>query len=263
VYAPVFMPVPGLPDPAARVAGGELDRALEDVQRFAHAAGGSAGTAFAVDVGRPVEQILARAARHKIDLIVLGTHGAGGFTRLVLGSVAEKVLRQAPCPVMTVPPGAHTGAVLPFRRIVCAVDFSEWSLAALGLAASLAHDSHAALTVVHVIEWPWPEPPAPTFSDVPAPQRDSLLEFRRYTSDRASTRLDDVVRDVVAGQCPVSSTVADGKPYVELVRVALEQQADLLVSGVHGRSALDVAMFGSTANQLVRHATCPVLTVRR
>jgi nucleotide-binding universal stress UspA family protein len=263
VYAPMFMPVPTLPEPAARIPEGELERAREDVQRFATTAGCAAGTAYVVDVGRAVDQILARACRDKDDLIVIGTHGASGFTRLVLGSTAEKVLRKATCPVMTVPPAAHGTSVLPFRRIVCAVDFSEWSIAALDLSASIAQESGAELTVVHVLEWPWPEPPAPSFSELPAAQRSALVEFRRYTSDRASSRLDDQVRKVVAGRCPAAATVADGKPYVELLRIALEVHADLLVSGVHGRSPLDVAMFGSTANQLVRHATCPVLTVRR
>lgn len=263
VYAPMFVPVPTLPEPASRIPEGELERALEDLQRFARGAGCAAGTSFAVDVGRPVEQILARAARHRMDLIVIGTHGLSGFTRLTLGSVAEKVLRQAPCPVMTVPPGGRGTSVLPFRRIVCAVDFSEWSLASLDLAASLARDCGAVLNVVHVVEWPWPEPPAPAFDDLPAPQRSALLEFRRYTSSGASSRLKDVVREVVAGRCQVATTVADGKPYVELVRIALEAQADLIVAGVHGRSTFDLTMFGSTANQLVRHAACPVMTIRR
>ena len=263
VYVPMFMPVPALPIPGDRVPEGELPRVTEEVRAFAAAAGSPAGAPVLVDVGRPADQILARAVRSRTDLIVIGTHGAGGFTHLVLGSVAEKVLRQAPCPVLTVPPLAQTTSSMPYKRIVCAVDFSEWSTAALDLAASLACEGNAALTAVHVIEWPWPEPPAPMFTDLPPAQVEALLELRRYTSDRAASRLHDTVRDVVGGRCEVSSEVVYGKPHVELVRVASARPADLIVLGVHGRGVLDLAVFGSTANQVVRHATCPVLTVRR
>jgi nucleotide-binding universal stress UspA family protein len=152
---------------------------------------------------------------------------------------------------------------MPFRRVVCAVDFSEWSLAALELAASLAQESGSALTAVHTVEWPWPEPPAPAFDDLPSEQARALLEFRRYTTDRAASRLNDVVRDVVAGRCEVDTEVAHGKAYLALLQVVSARQADLIVLGVHGRSPVDLALLGSTTNQVVRHAACPVLTVRR
>ena len=87
-------------------------------------------------------------------LIVIGTHGAGGFEHLVLGSVTEKVLRRATCPVLTVPPRARTTAKLPFKRILCPLDFSESSLAALDFAFSLAQQGDAELTILHVFEWP-------------------------------------------------------------------------------------------------------------
>ena len=82
-------------------------------------------------MGQPAPAILDCAVRLPADLIVMGTHGAGGFERFVLGSVAEKVLRRAACPVLTVPSRAHATSVLPFKRVVCAVDFSDSSLTAL------------------------------------------------------------------------------------------------------------------------------------
>lgn len=263
VYVPMFMPVPGLPVPGDRVPAGEMDRVLEEVRMFATAAGAPSDIPVVVDVGRPADEILARAVRDRADLIVMGTHGSGGFAHLILGSVTERVLRLSSCPVLTVPPRAQPTSTLRFQRIVCAVDFSEWSLAALDLAASLAQEGGAALTAVHAVEWPWPEPPAPTFGDLAPEQARALLEFRRYMTDRAASRLGDVVRDVVAGRCEVKVEVAHGKPYVALMGVASAGQADLIVLGVHGRSTLDLALLGSTTNQVVRHATCPVLTVRR
>ncbi len=263
VYGPMFVPAPGLPIPGDCIPPDEIAGVLDEVRVFATAAGCSPGTPVTVDVGHPAAEILARAERDKSDLIVMGTHGASGFTRLVLGSVTEKVLRQAPCPVLTVPPGAPATSHLPFRHIVCAVDFADWSMAALTLAASLAQENGARLTAVHTIEWPWTEPPAPVFNEIPKAQADALLEFRRYTSDRAESRLADAVRDVVAGRCDADTEVINGKAHVEVVRAASSRQADLIVIGMHGRSPLDMAIFGSTTNQVVRHATCPVLTVRR
>ncbi|MEQ1908171.1 MAG: universal stress protein [Vicinamibacterales bacterium] len=263
VYVPMFVPVPGLPIPGDRIPADEVARVIDEVRIFATAAGGPPGTPVTVDVGHPAAEILARAERDKSDLIVMGTHGASGFTRLVLGSVTEKVLRQAPCPVLTVPPGAPATSHLPFRHIVCAVDFADWSMAALNVAVSLAQESGARITAVHAIEWPWPEPPAPIFSDIPKAQADALFEFRRYTSDRAGSRLADAVRDVVGGRCDADTEVVNGKGHVEVVRAASSRQADLIVIGMHGRSPLDLAIFGSTTNQVVRHAACPVLTVRR
>jgi nucleotide-binding universal stress UspA family protein len=215
-----------------------------------------------VDVGHPAHQILERAGALPADLIVIGTHGHGGFQHLVLGSVAEKVLRRAPCPVLTVPPKTHATSTLPFRQILCPVDFSESSLAAVTVAISLAKESHAALTLLHSVEWPWDEPPAPNLEELPPHERHDLAEFRRYLETQAMARLKSLGPDGAHGASELSPIVRHGKPYRQVMAVAAEQHADLIVIGVHGRNALDVAFFGSTTNQVVRHATCPVLTVR-
>ena len=100
-------------------------------------------------------EILAQADRLQSNLVVMGTHGRSGFERLFLGSTAEKVLRKARCPVMTVPPkapDAMASGLAPFKRIVCGIDFSKSSHVALDYAMSLAQENGAALAVVHVIE---------------------------------------------------------------------------------------------------------------
>ena len=219
-------------------------------------------TEVAIDVGPVVRRILERASNVAADLIVVGTHGRGGFARLALGSVAEKVLRKATCPVLTVPPRAQATSQLPFRRLLCAVDFSEWSLEALKLAVSFAQESGATLTLLHVLEWPWHEPPPPAFDDLPIAQADALRSYRQYLEATALTRLWTLVPEKLAGRITVVSRVSHGKPYVEILRVAAEDKADLIVLGVHGRRAIDLLLLGSTTNQLVRHATCPVLTLR-
>jgi nucleotide-binding universal stress UspA family protein len=220
------------------------------------------GVDVIVDVGEPAAEILARAAVSQADVIVMGTHGASGFEHLLLGSVTEKVLRRAPCPVLTVPPHTHATSKLPFRRLLCAVDFSESSLRGLDLAGSLAKESDAALTVLHVVEWPWKEPPPPVLDELPPEQATALAEFRRYLEKSATERLRGLTPETVRDHCAIAPRVVHGKSYIEILRVAAEDRADLIVMGVHGRNAADVLLFGSTTNQVVRRATCPVLTLR-
>jgi nucleotide-binding universal stress UspA family protein len=262
VCVPIFMPVPGLPAPADRVGEPEKQRAREEAAACVHAgAAAGVGVDVAVEAGEPAREILEWAARLPADLIVIGTHGASGFERLMLGSVTEKVLRKATCPVLTVPPRAHATSTLPPSRIVCAVDFSEWSLAAVDVAVSIAQESGASLIFAHVIEWPWHEPPAPIFEELPAEQSAALREYRRYVETGARKRLEALVPGAVADRCAVR--VLHGKPYAGLLRVATDERADLIVLGVHGRTVADLALFGSTTNHVVRQATCPVLTLRR
>jgi nucleotide-binding universal stress UspA family protein len=214
-----------------------------------------------IDVGQPARHILDRAASLPADLIVMGTHGSSGFEHLVLGSVAEKVLRKAACPVLTVPPRAATRVTLPFARLLCAVDFSEASGSAVRAALSLSAESGAHLTLLHVLEWPWHEPPAPAIEDLPVAQGLALAEFRRYTEESARQRLESLVPDS-APVSRVATRLSSGKPYVRILDVATEEHSDVIVLGVRGREPLDLRLFGSTANHVVRHATCPVLTLR-
>lgn len=215
-----------------------------------------------IECGQPARQILTRAAALPADVIVMGTHGTGGFEHLMLGSVAEKVLRKATCPVLTVPPHAPFASGATFKKIVCAVDFSEWSLGALDQACSLAEESGGTVTAVHVIEWPWHEPPVPQLEGLPPEQAAALLEYRRYQEKMAKCRLEAVKEEIGGKRCRIDTRIAHGKPYAELLCAIERERADLVVIGVHSRSALDVFFFGSTTHQMVRRAPCPVLTLR-
>ncbi len=238
---------------------------LEQLRQRVTAAGREATAAGVVveslaTAGQPVHDILDCASTLPADLIVMGAHGTSGFQHLVLGSVTEKVLRKAACPVLTVPARAHASTTQ-FTRLVCAVDFSDCSLKAATFAASLAKESGAALTLLHVIEWPWHEPAMPELQSVPPAQAPAIAEYRRYLETSAKQRLDAVAASTVPDGM-VATSIRFGKPYVELLEAAREGQADLIVLGVRGRGALDLGFFGSTANHVVRSASCPVLTVR-
>jgi nucleotide-binding universal stress UspA family protein len=215
-----------------------------------------------VDVGDPTRQILTRAEPRDVGMIVMGTHGASGFEHLVLGSVTEKVLRRARCPVLTVPPRVHTAAALPFQRILCAIDFSDSSLSGLEWAWSLAEEAGATVSLLHVIEWPWDEPPAPPFEKLPGTEARRLLEFRHAAELSSRQQLESLVPDNLRHRCPSTPLVRHGKAHREVLAAAAETRADLIVMGVHGRNVVDMTLFGSTTNQVVRRASCPVLTVR-
>jgi nucleotide-binding universal stress UspA family protein len=215
-----------------------------------------------VDVAEPVAGILTRAASLPADLIVMGTHGLSGFKHFAMGSVAEDVLRKAPCPVLAVPPRAHMPSRLPFHRVLCAVDASDASLCAAQAAASLAHECGASLTLLHVIEWPWPEPPAPKSEDLPPEQALALASFRRDAEARARRYLAAVVSTLTVKHTVVTS-IAHGTPHEQILDAITRENIDVVVIGVAGRSALALTLLGSTANRVLRAAPCPVLTVRQ
>jgi nucleotide-binding universal stress UspA family protein len=212
-------------------------------------------TDVVVDQGHAAAIILEHATSRQADLIVMGTHGLSGFEHFVLGSVTEKVLRKASCPVMTVPPASHTSAKLPYTRVLCPVDFSDSSLAALRFALSIAKEADANLTILHVFDWP-PE-------DELLTQRFDVSEYRRLVEEEARGRLEALVTEDVRVWCKPFTKVTYGKPSREILHVAESEGADLIVIGVRGRNPLDLTVFGSTTNQVVRRASCPVLTLKQ
>jgi nucleotide-binding universal stress UspA family protein len=222
----------------------------------------TAGTDVPIDVdvieaSSIAGEILAQARRLHADFIVMGTHGRGGFQRLVFGSVTEKVMRTAEQPVMTVGvPGIETAATSgAFSRVVCGVDFSDCSIAALGYALSLAEGAQAQLTAVNVLEW------MPAGYD-PMVGPTDLAGFHAAVERSAREQLHRIVTGLPTTNVHVEQTIRSGRPYHEILRLAAEQHAELIVLGIHGRNPIDRLLFGSTAEPIVRRAMCPVLTVR-
>ena len=204
------------------------------------------------------KEILLQTSKTSADLVVVGTHGRSGFDHLFLGSVAEKTLRTSRVPVLVVPP--HTRDVVPaprepFRSVLCAVDFSQDSARAFEYAASLARHGAGRLTLLHVVE------PMPVGYDpmVGPPFDIAGYELRMEESGRA--QLQKLAPDRVTAGCEVETVLARGKAYKEILRVAAERQADVIVLGVHGRNAFDRLVFGSTTEHIIRRARCPVLAV--
>jgi nucleotide-binding universal stress UspA family protein len=205
-----------------------------------------------VQMGIAADSIVSFAQLQKADVIVMGTHGRRGFDRLMLGSVTDRVMRTAPCPVLAAskPPhgsvaaGKERGHFHHLSRILFCADFSENSERALRYAISATAEYDAELTLLHVLE------------GVPSPAK---TEEARAA---AAERLDRLVPPEGGKSLKIRTAVRIGKPYEQIIQLATEAQIDLVIMGVRGRGALDVAVFGSTTYRLMQLGSCPVLAVR-
>jgi nucleotide-binding universal stress UspA family protein len=251
------LPVPAVgslqPKALADIGSGEL---LQRLRAFIdqHPADDVRIEALVQDAANVYREILARADATDADLIVIGSHGRSGFEQLLIGSTTEKVVRKAHCPVMVVPrrfEGEPTGAAH-FKRILCPVDFSGSSTAALTSAISLAQESDAELTVLHVVEIP---------TGMYEPAGFDVAAFLRATEGASAARLRELIPNTVRTSCTVDTVVAEGRAAHEILRVAADRHVDLIVMGVRGRGALNLLVFGSNTHHVIRSAACPVLAI--
>jgi nucleotide-binding universal stress UspA family protein len=215
--------------------------------------------------GRAHEMIASRARAQPADLLVMGTHGRSGFTRLLLGSVTEKVLRTAPCPVLTVPPATRsmTGAPVRLKRILCPIDYSSSALKALEYALDLGRQADGCVTVLHALEYMDPEEqPEPSTFD---PWYEAIAGDRRRRRrhiDDAREQLHTQLAQEPSTWCEIQEVVAIDRAYKAILRHAADANADLIVMGTQGAGGLELMLYGSNTQHVVRAATCPVLTVR-
>ena len=258
--SPTFEPMQvrgDLGDPVRVVTPMPREQVLEEMSRFFDLAAVSPQASVVAEAGDPQTVIVDHALSNNADLIVMGTHGRRGFRRLLLGSVTEHVLREAPCPVLTVPPRAPTSTseAVTFKHILCPIDFSPSSLQALGFALDLSRQADGVVALLHVIEWlAEEEPRSITHFDSP--------EYRRHMAADAKERLRLLVAEESPTWSAIEPLVVFGRTYREILRAEETQHADLIVMGAQGRGGVGLALFGSTTQQVVRGAACPVLTVR-
>ncbi len=214
--------------------------------------------------GLPGETIVQQATALRPDLLVMGTHGRSGLTRLVLGSVTEHVLRDATCPTLIVPP--HLPDAVPatpalYTSILCPVDFSGASEQALRFAVSLARGSRARLTVLHVLGHDLHDTPD-MYDTVISDSRLNDEDYQQRRSLYARQRLLEIVPGAADVDCQVEVAGPNGPPAHAILRRAAEQQSDLLVLGVQPRTGANLLLAGSTTHDVLRQATCAVLTLR-
>jgi nucleotide-binding universal stress UspA family protein len=256
----IIAPVPPIGLPMPIIISPETDaNALQTLRDWVGEAGLPGDEpVLAVRKGNTVTAILDYAAEMASDLIVLGTHGRTGVDRVLIGSVAERVLQRAPCPVLTIPPGAAIAAEHPavaFKQILCAVDASETSHAALALALSVAQENQAELMLLHVLETLTEEEALPLGHY----RVGEYLELRKC---EALAKLQTFIPENARAWCEPQVRVELGAAARTILDTARDWQADLIVMGAQAHGALSVAVFGSTTQTVVRRASVPVLTVR-
>jgi nucleotide-binding universal stress UspA family protein len=265
----VYTGVPVAPQegPAAWFTPLEPKERKKIVSWLADAAGPARAAGVAVEAqvveGRPVAEILRVAKEGATGLIVLGTHGRTGFDRLLLGSVTERVLRQASCPVLTVTaravPAYREGRP-PFERIVCPIDFSAPSTRALEHALSLAQEAYGRLTLMHALEQ-FPPDDAATMAHFETARFD-MAGFQQAMETTVRARLQEAIPEGARDWCRPEILVTRGRAWRSILQAAEERDADLVVLGVHGRNPIDLTLFGSTTQHIVRTARCPVMVTR-
>ncbi|HVG55414.1 MAG TPA: universal stress protein [Vicinamibacterales bacterium] len=209
---------------------------------------------IAMRKGNVVQEILAQAKLSRSDLVVIGSHGRGGVQRLALGSVAEKVLRLATCPVLTVRRGVRRARRnrSPFEAILCPTDFSAVANKAAAYAKRLAEEADAKLILMSAVEWPFD----------PAVMPGAVAALRKSIESRATEALTRLLPRSASHRARSQAIVAVGKASAAIVKVARARSPDLIVMGVSGRGALDMAVLGSTTHHVIREGAWPVLTVR-
>jgi nucleotide-binding universal stress UspA family protein len=205
-----------------------------------------------------VASIMSEARRERADLIVMGTRGRSGL-RAVLGSVTERVLREARCPVLTIPPaapGPGPDEWEPYSRILCTSNFSAACRKAFDLGLSM-QGPDGRLVLLHVLQTPANDsglmPLQPIIMDAI-----DRSEWRRDALARLEAALPD---DVPRGRRP-QAIVEPGHPAETILRVAEREQVGVIVMGVASRRAFDRLVFGSTTRRVIHGARCPVLSIR-
>ena len=207
-----------------------------DFLRTLHALAVAAGVDVRVTVQRgPVAEIILLHARARnADLIVLGTRRKEK-RRGLSGWIAEQVLRDAPCPTLVVPQGADAPVL--WERVLCAVDFSPASDAAVREAVRLAEYSKQPVTLLHVVDG---------------------NRSNRHVHASGLAKLQSVIQESDAGTAVAK--VTEGRPASEILLAARKMKSQLIVIGAEPRTRIGSYLFGTTG-QLLRDAKCPVLAV--
>ena len=217
--------------------------------------------------GNAAFEVVQAAKVLKADLIVLSTNSRSGLQRAMFGSTAERIVRHADCPVLTVRRQTGTSAKqmllsekpaypagLPWNRILVPLDFSLSSLRALEAIVPLAQPCGARLFLLNVIE------PNPYSTGMDG----SILLLPDYTMARdAKSQLPRIAHHFVPASVPVTPLVLRGRASSVIVETAAQNGVDLIVLSTHGHTGLNRLLLGSTAEQVVRHANCPVLVLRK
>jgi len=254
--------VAGVYDAALFVLPARVQELTEEAERKIHSSFAGSGLDWEpLLVQGDTALAIADAADEKdVDLIIAGTHGRRGLGRVLLGSVAERVLHTTKRPILTV--RAHDpkqekdpGWRLEPRRILVGCDFSPDSKLALDYALSFAQEHQCELHLLHAME--------PTlYRHMDATAGALAVDLERSIENTVRSKLEELVPREARSWCTVKPTFASGNAYELLTEHARTNDVDLIVLGVRGHGLLDRMFVGSTSDRVIRKAHCPVLAVQ-
>lgn len=226
-------------DAQAKEEADYLDRTLAGV-----------GHEAIVTEGDVWESVAEHIEKDHIDLIVMGTHGRKGLQKVLLGSVAENVLRRAPCPVLTVGPHVRIAPerAVAMKRILLAANFTAGSNLAAAYAVSLAQENQAHLDIVHVIE----------------PQKTGECVHPTELTLGCSRKMRALIPPEAELSCEPNLMIEVGEPAEQILNVAKARRSEVIVLGIKSAVAVPGAdhIPWATAHKIIAAAECPVLTVR-
>ena len=215
-------------------------------------------TAIEIRTGLASAQICSLARERKTDLIITGTHGWAGLSRVIFGSVAERTVQQAPCPVLTIPErspeetaGLHTLAIQP-KQIVLPIDFSDCSIDAYEYGVQIAKWFDASLTLMYAIE---PLSYSLDFS-LTHPLED------KANRKKIELRLQNLTEVLIKEGLSARFELVERPALESILKVCASQEAHLLIMGTHARKGLPRLIIGSTTAKVLQHSPYPTLTVK-
>jgi nucleotide-binding universal stress UspA family protein len=250
VVAPVIPAAYGAPFSAQDLTA-DLEKESKRLLQKLQSEAGESGVRVTTEVRLGDIDIEIRRAveAQKSDLVVIGTHGRRVFERLVMGSVAERMLRHCPVPLITIGPGRKGVSTPPnIRRILVTTDFSAGTRDAVEYALSIAQESQAKVTLLHVIH--------DLAADLGGKYSGPLLRG-------IETELKNLIPEDALNWCDVETRIEAGLPSEFIPKFLHSERFDLLVMNIHGKNMLDRVLLGSTAERTVRAAAeiCPVLLI--
>lgn len=233
----------------------EADDRVESIAARADEAGVEA--VATVREGMPADELLAYVDEVGADMVVLGTHGRGGARRVLLGSVAETVVRTADVPVLVV----HGNGVEPEwgtgSRLLVATDGSDAVAPAERVGVDLAATLGARLTAVSAVD----QARALTDAGGGVLTNETIESVRRALTDRATDAVDRALDRAEEAGVDADGEVVDGEPSRAVCGYARDADADLIIVGTHGRTGVRRVVLGSVAERVLRAADRPVLVV--
>ena len=193
-------------------------------------------------------QILKAAKETKADLLAMGTHGRRGFERWALGSVAERMLRYSPIPVLLTASTGKRAAPGTIRKILMPTDFSQGVTEAIGYGVEIAVQAGASILLLHVIQ-----------------DRSAAVDWKSFPEQTAAIqrKLEQLIPVRSKLLRATDARVESGEPYRVILKAIKDSKPSLVVLSTHGHGFVHRVLIGSTAERVIRGgaAMCPMLMI--